>query len=196
MKLILTKILLLLTLLQVNAQKGCYDFSKKYDSFIKLGVGKTLIPVSDVDGRVGTTVFIEGEIPQFTLGLHTNIRTGQNYIANIADDVPISIDSRFVGLKNYKKNIQYGPYLQVNSTGMWVDGAVTGGVVRVRHELNNFGFFAEASVPVFGYHRKALSTNTYLESRSWFDTRIDPSARTRSTEYRITLAAYLKLNFY
>jgi hypothetical protein len=196
MKLILTKVLLLLTLLQVNAQKGCYDFSKKYENFIKLGVGKTLIPVSDVDGRIGTVVFVEGEIPKFTLGLHTNIRTGRNYISNIADNVPVSIDSRFVGLKNYKKHIQYGPYVQLNSTGMWADGLVAGGVVRVRHEVNNFGFFAEASVPVFGYHRKALSSNSYLETTSWFDTRIDPLTRTRSTEYRITLAAYLKLNFY
>jgi hypothetical protein len=196
MRLIFTKILLLLTLLQVNAQKGCYDFSRNYDSFLKFGVGKTLIPVSDVDGRVGTLVFIEGEIPKFALGLHSTIRSGENYLRFFGDDIPISIDSRFILVKNLKKHFQYGPYVQVNTTGMWADGVVAGGVFRLRHEMERFGFFMETSVPVFGYHRKVVSLNDESITRSWFDTRIDPIARTRSTEYRITLAAYLKLNYY
>jgi hypothetical protein len=196
MKKFILSTLLLVFVTTAYSQYKCYDFSKRYDRFLKFGVGKTIIPVKDVDGRVGTLVFIEGELPEFALGLHSTIRTGENYLKNFGEDVPISIDSRFTFVKNYEKNLQYGAYAQINSTGMWADGFVTGGVVRLRHEMERFGFFAEASVPVWGYHRRVISTTDEVISRSWFDTRIDPANRTRSTEYRITLATYLKINYY
>lgn len=196
MKKILLSLSFLLVFSAAFSQYKCYDFSKRYDRFLKFGVGKTIIPVKDVDKRVGTVVFIEGEIPEFALGLHSTIRTGDNYLKNFGEDIPISIDSRFTFVKNYKKNLQYGAYAQVNSTGMWADGFVTGGVVRLRHEMERFGFFAEASLPVWGYHRKVTSLNDEVISRSWFDTKIDRFDRTRSTEYRITLATYLKINYY
>lgn len=199
------KVLLLLFLFTSTltySQLKCYDFSKKYDRFLKFGVGKTLIPVEDMDGRVGTVVFIEGEIPEFAMGLHANIRTGDNYLKFYGEDVPISIDTRYSFLKNEGKHLQYGPYVQANTTGMWVDGVVTGGVVRFRHELEKIGFFIEGSVPVYGYHRKVIAPDSSIKTHAWFDfikddfRRQDPVGRTRTTEYRITIAAYYKLNYY
>jgi hypothetical protein len=199
------KVLLFTLLFMTTAsfsQVRCYDFSKKYDRFLKFGVGKTLIPVKDMDGRVGTTVFIEGELPTHAMGLHANIRTGSNYIRFYSNDLPLSIDTRYTFVKNSGKNLQYGGYVQVNTTGIWVDGVVTGGVVRLKHELNKFGFFIEGSLPVYGHHRKVISTNSSVHTNTWFDSvnkdfkAIYPIGRTRSTEYRITLATYFKLNYY
>lgn len=194
------KKVLLFTLLFTStfsfAQLKCYDFSKKYDRFLKFGVGKTLIPVEDVDKRVGTLVFIEGELPNYAMGLHANIRTGSNYLRFFGDDIPISIDTRYSFVKNQGKHLQYGPYVQVNTTGMWVDGVVAGGIFRFRHELEKVGFFLEGSVPIYGHHKRVVATNAEIRTNSWFDTRIDPLARTRSTEYRITIATYFKLNYY
>jgi hypothetical protein len=193
------KVLLFVFLLIATAsfsQLRCYDFSKKYDRFLKFGVGKTLIPVRDVDNRVGTMFFIEGELPNYAIGLHSNIRSGVNYIRFYGDNIPLSIDFRYSFVKNQGKHLQYGPYVQVNTTAMWVDGVVAGGVVRFRHELEKVGFFLEGSIPVYGYHRKVVGRNSYVYDNSWFDTRIDPLARTRSTEYRITIATYFKLNYY
>lgn len=199
------KVLLFLLLFTATAsysQVRCYDFSKKYDRFLKFGVGKTLLPVKDMDDRVGTTVFIEGELPNYAMGLHANIRTGNNYLRFYGDDLPLSIDTRYSFVKNSGKNLQYGGYVQVNTTGMWVDGVVTGGIVRFRHELNKVGFFIEGSVPVYGHHRKVISRNSSIKTNAWLDL-VDkdyisatPTGRNRSTEYRITLATYFKLNYY
>lgn len=201
MKNLITLLLLFITTLSV-AQLKCYDPRKNYDSFIKFGVGKTLIPIRDIDDRVGTTFFIEGELPKIAMGLHSTIRTGDNYLKYYGVDIPISIDTRYSFLTNQGKHLQYGGYLQFNTTGMWLDGVVTGGLIRFRHELEHVGFFIEGSLPIYGYHRKVIDIDNSIDTHAWLDLvkddfyRYDPIGRTRTTEYRITLATYFKLNYY
>lgn len=201
MKNLITLLLLLNTTLSI-AQLKCYDPRKNYESFLKFGVGKTLIPVRDMDNRVGTTFFVEGELPNIAMGLHSTIRTGDNYLRFYGVDIPISVDSRYSFVTNKGNNLQYGGYLQVNTTGMWLDGVVAGGLVRLRHELEHVGFFIEGSIPIYGYHRKVIATDNSIDTHAWFDLikkdfyRYDPIGRTRSTEYRITIATYFKLNYY
>lgn len=180
----------------LNAQYPCYDFNKRYDRFFKLGIGKQILPVEDVDAKVGTTIVLEYEIPKYSIGVQSFTRTGQNYVRFYADNIPLSADLRAYLLKNQSPHFQYGTYFQLNSTGMWVDGFVAGGKVRFKHETQNVGFFFDASVPVFAQHRRLTGPSTFQVYNSWFDTRIDPLLRNRSTEYRITLGTYLKINYF
>lgn len=180
----------------LNAQYRCYDFNKRYDRFFKLGIGKQILPVEDVDAKVGTTIVLEYEIPKYAIGIQSFTRTGDNYVRFYADNIPLSADLRAYLLKNQSPHFQYGTYFQLNSTGMWVDGFVAGGKVRFKHETQNVGFFFDASVPVFAQHRRFTGPSTFQVYNSWFDTRIDPLLRNRSTEYRITLGTYLKINYF
>lgn len=193
---IFTFLLSILFFTSLNAQYRCFDFNKRYDRFFKLGIGKQIIPVEDVDAKVGTTIALEFQKTRYTIGVQSFTRTGPNYVRFYSDNIPVSSDLRAYLLKNQNHHFQYGTYFQVNSTGMWVDGFVAGGMARFKHEARNIGFFIDASVPVFAQHRRFTAPSTFQVYNSWFDTRIDPLLRNRSTEYRITLGTYLKIYYF
>lgn len=176
------------------SQHGCYDFgkSKHGNSSLKIGIGKNLIPVKDVDNKTGTVFLIEGEIDEFSLGLITQVRTGDTYFNQWGDSPKTSVDSRYSFLKRYNK-FQVGGYAQINSTAMWADGIVLGSNIRYGIEMDRVGFMADFVIPVWSYHRRAVSPFFNVDQTSWLDLGIDPIHRTRSTEYRLNIIAYFKI---